>query len=52
MGSLLRRLGRKKEDHEEDRQRERFMWTRMKDYLAKYKLKPQEAMYVCGAVHA
>jgi hypothetical protein len=52
VGSLLRRLGRKQQDHEEDRQRERFMWTRMKDYLAKHKIKPQEAMHVCGAVHA
>src|SRR5947209_10052090 len=52
VGSLLRRLGRKQEDHEEDRQRERFMWTRMKDYLADKKVEPGDAVYVCGAVHA
>jgi hypothetical protein len=52
VGSLLRRLGRKEEDHEEDRQRERFMWTRMKDYLAERRIDPRDAMHVCGAVHA
>jgi hypothetical protein len=52
VGSLLRRLGRKDRDHEEDRQRERFMWTRMKEHLAASKAEPGEAMYVCGAVHA
>jgi len=52
VGSLLRRLGRKDRDHEEDRQRERFMWTRMKEHLAAKKVKPAEAMYICGAVHA
>ena len=49
VGSLLRRLGRKDKDHEEDRQRERFMWTRMKEYLAAKKIKPSEALYICGA---
>jgi hypothetical protein len=52
VGSLLRRLGRKQEDHEEDRQRERFMWTRMKDYLAENKVEPRDAVHVCGAIHA
>jgi hypothetical protein len=52
VGSLLRRLGRKQEDRAEDAQRERFMWTRMKEHLAANKVKPVEAMYVCGAVHA
>ena len=52
VGSLLRRLGRKEPDHEEDRQRERFMWTRMKEHLAAKKIPPNEAMYICGAVHA
>jgi hypothetical protein len=52
VGSLLRRLGRKPEDHEEDRQRERFMWTRMKEYLAEKKIEPGDALHVCGAVHA
>lgn len=52
VGSLLRRLGRKEKDRAEDAQRERFMWTRMKEHLAAAKAEPAEAMYVCGAVHA
>jgi hypothetical protein len=52
VGSLLRRLGRQQPDHEADRRRERFMWTRMKDYLAGKKVEPADALYVCGAVHA
>jgi hypothetical protein len=52
VGSLLRRLGRKHADHEDDRQRERYMWTRMKDYLTEHHLDPRTALYVCGAVHA
>jgi hypothetical protein len=52
VGSLLRRLGRKQPDHEEDRRRERFMWTRMKDSLAGKQVEPGDALYVCGAVHA
>src|SRR5688572_21313214 len=52
VGSLLRRLGRKEEDTDEDRQRERFMWTRMKQYLAKKKIDPRDALHICGAIHA
>jgi hypothetical protein len=52
VGSLLRRLGRKEQDHEEDRQRERFMWTRIKDYLAAQQISGSQALYVCGAIHA
>jgi hypothetical protein len=52
VGSLLRRLGRKDEDHESDRQRERYMWTRMKEYLAKHKIDPRDALHICGAVHS
>ena len=52
VGSLLRRLGRKPKDHEEDRQRERYMWTRMKEYLEEHKIAPQDALYICGAIHA
>ncbi len=52
VGSLLRRLGRKAEDQDVDRLRERFMWTRMKEYLERHKIRPEEAMYVCGAAHA
>lgn len=52
VGSLLRRLGRRPEDVESDRWRERYMWTRMKQYLEEHKIKPEEAMYICGAIHA
>ena len=52
VGSLLRRLGRKQEDHEEDRQRERFMWTRMKQYLAQHNIEPRDALHICGAIHS
>ncbi len=52
VGSLLRRLGRKEKDHENDRRRERFMWTRMKEYLAENKVAPTDAIYICGACHA
>ena len=52
VGSLFRRLGRKEEDHEADRLRERFMWTRMKDYLAENRVDPRDALYICGAIHA
>jgi hypothetical protein len=52
VGSLLRRLGRKQEDRDEDRQRERYMWTRMKEHLAARKLQPADALHVCGAIHA
>ena len=52
VGSLLRRLGRKDEDHENDKRRERYMWTRMKQYLKKTGTAPSDAIYLCGAVHA
>ncbi len=52
VGSLLRRLGRKQEDEESDRQRERFMWTRMKEHLEQRRLEPGDALYLCGAIHA
>jgi hypothetical protein len=52
VGSLLRRLGRKQEDHESDRRRERYMWTRMKEHLAKHKIDPRDALHVCGAIHS
>lgn len=52
VGSLLRRLGRQKEDIASDEWRERYMWTRIKEYMAKHKVKPEEAVYICGAIHA
>jgi hypothetical protein len=52
VGSLMRRLGKRNQDHAIDCQRERFMWTRMKAYIAVNKLKPEDALYICGAAHS
>jgi hypothetical protein len=52
VGSILRRLGRKEDDRENDRQRERFMWTRMREHLSARELSPSDALYICGAAHA
>jgi hypothetical protein len=53
VGSLLRRLGRRDDPElETDRKRERYMWTRMKDYLRGRRLDPQQALHICGAAHA
>jgi hypothetical protein len=52
VGSLIRRLGRSEDDIAEDELRERFMWTRMKQYLAEHQIPPQEALYICGAAHS
>jgi uncharacterized protein DUF5682 len=52
IGSLLRRLGRKQKDHDSDRMRERYMWTRMKEYLEEHKIAPADALHICGAIHA
>lgn len=51
VGSLLRRLGRKDLDHQNDQRRERYMWTRMKQHLKAKNLAPGDAIYICGAVH-
>lgn len=52
IGSLLRRLGRRQEDTDSDRLRERYMWTRMKTYLRANNIAASDALYICGAVHA
>lgn len=51
IGSLMRRLGRQEKDVEEDRLRERYMWTRIKEHLAANRIAPEEAIYICGAAH-
>lgn len=51
IGSLFRQLGRKKQQLEVDEPRERFMWTRMKDWLTTHGVAPEDALYVCGAAH-
>ncbi|MCI0647541.1 MAG: DUF5682 family protein [Chloroflexi bacterium] len=52
VGSLLRRLGRRDEDLAVDRQREQYMWTRLKEHLAGSGLDPADALYICGAAHS
>ncbi|MEQ9074663.1 MAG: DUF5682 family protein [Sandaracinaceae bacterium] len=52
VGSLIRRLGVRKELVEMDRDRERFMWTRMKDWLDLHDVAPEDALHICGAAHA
>jgi hypothetical protein len=51
IGSLLRHLGRRAEDLEQDNLREKYMWTRMKQHMRANNIQPHEAMYICGAAH-
>lgn len=53
IGSLFRRLapgdpGKVRVDED----RERYMWTRMREHLAATGTDPAECLYVCGAFHA
>lgn len=50
IGSLFRRLRR---DHGEavDEERERYMWTRIREHLAATGTDPARCLYVCGAFH-
>ncbi|MGV9662827.1 DUF5682 family protein [Nocardia niigatensis] len=50
IGSLFRRLRRGSTIEDEDR--ERYMWTRMREHLSANEIDPAQAMYVCGAAHA
>ncbi len=53
IGSLFRRLapgdGARVHVHED---RERYMWTRMREHLAATGTDPADCLYVCGAFHA
>ena len=51
IGSLYRHLDPRKERIRDHEQRERFMWTRMKQWLATHNLPPEDAVYICGAAH-
>ncbi|MGI8335839.1 DUF5682 family protein [Actinomadura scrupuli] len=53
IGSLFRRL-RPDRDARDDRDedRERYMWTRMREHLATSGTDPAQCLYVCGAFHA
>jgi hypothetical protein len=52
VASLLRRLGRSEADNASNLQREAFMWTRIKEHLARTGVAPEDAIYICGAIHA
>lgn len=51
IGSLFRRL-RRDRDESGDEERERYMWTRMREHLAATGSDPSRCLYVCGAFHA
>ncbi|MET9342659.1 DUF5682 family protein [Nonomuraea sp. NPDC003804] len=50
IGSLFRRL--RPDGNEVDEDRERYMWTRMREHLAATGADPATCLYVCGAFHA
>ncbi|MFD9943072.1 DUF5682 family protein [Nonomuraea sp. NPDC059023] len=50
IGSLFRRI--KPGGNEVDEDRERYMWTRMREHLAATGADPADCLYVCGAFHA
>lgn len=53
IGSLFRRLAPGAPDKVGvDEDRERYMWTRMREHLASSGTDPADCLYVCGAFHA
>lgn len=53
IGSLFRRLAPDDGDRlARDEERERHMWTRMREHLAASGADPADCLYVCGAFHA
>jgi hypothetical protein len=53
VGSLFRRLRPSKSSRDDrDADRERYMWTRMREHLATTGVDRSECLYVCGAFHA
>ncbi|WP_324188035.1 DUF5682 family protein [Nocardia higoensis] len=50
IGSLFRRLRTTDIDRDEDR--ERYMWTRMREHLRATGADPAHCLYVCGSFHA
>ncbi|MEM7530724.1 MAG: DUF5682 family protein [Chloroflexota bacterium] len=51
IGSLIRRLGSRADHIQENEQRERYMWTRIKQDMQQHNIAPDEAMFICGAAH-
>ncbi|NUW36968.1 hypothetical protein HTZ77_37020 [Nonomuraea sp. SMC257] len=53
IGSLFRRLAPERGDRlARDEERERHMWTRIREHLSTSGADPARSMYVCGAFHA
>ncbi len=53
IGSLFRRLAPGDGDRVQvDEDRERYMWTRMREHLTATGTDPEDCVYVCGAFHA
>ncbi|MET9162195.1 hypothetical protein ABZX56_31105 [Streptomyces parvulus] len=53
IGSLFRRLAPGEGSRlRVDEDRERYMWTRMREHLAASGTDPRDCLYVCGAFHA
>ncbi|WP_129840560.1 DUF5682 family protein [Streptomyces sp. RFCAC02] len=53
IGSLFRRLRPARgADHDRNEDRERHMWTRMREHLAATGTDPADCLYICGASHA
>ncbi|RKN39597.1 hypothetical protein [Micromonospora endolithica] len=53
IGSLFRRLRpARPEKQERDEDRERYMWTRIREHLAASGADPADCLHVCGAFHA
>ncbi|TDC78531.1 hypothetical protein [Streptomyces hainanensis] len=53
IGSLFRRLRPERPEHDaRDEDRERYMWTRIREHLAASGADPAGCVYVCGAFHA
>ncbi|WP_248963302.1 DUF5682 family protein [Sphaerisporangium perillae] len=52
IGSLFRRLGPGGDRLARDEDRERYMWTRIREHLAASGADPAECLHVCGAFHA
>ncbi|GAB2916764.1 DUF5682 family protein [Streptomyces sp. NPDC058869] len=53
VGSLFRRLAPGDGDRVRvDEDRERYMWTRIREHLAAGEADPEDCLYVCGAFHA
>ncbi|MDT0268493.1 DUF5682 family protein [Streptomyces sp. DSM 44915] len=53
IGSLFRRLRPERPGRlAVDEDRERYMWTRMREHLAASGTDPDDCLYVCGAAHA